>query len=599
MVSKQDITAIANILRRDVLEMTTKAGSGHPTSCLSCAEIMATLFFHEMKYSTPENLNNDQFILSKGHSAPILYAALKRAGKIKDSLSSLRTFSSRLEGHPNPRTFPWVKVGTGSLGQGLSIGLGMALAAKQDKKQYTTYVLMGDGEVAEGSVYEAAELAGQYGVDTLVGIVDVNRLGQSGPTMLGHKLKTYKKRFDGFGWKTYIVHGHNPQALLKVFAKAKKQKKPVMILAKTEKGKGISFLEGKEGWHGKALDELQFMKAIKELPDETMPKVTIKKPKNYVTKKAKAVSVKTMYPLQGMIATREAYGYGLAAVARKNKKIIAVDAEVRGSTHADAMLNVDKSRFYDAYIAEQNMVGMGLGLAVQGHPVFMSTFAAFFTRAHDQLRMSALSKANVNVVGSHAGVSIGADGVSQMGLEDIGLFRSLPGSTVLYPSDAVSCAKLVGKMVGKEDLCYLRTTRAKTPVIYKNAESFPLGRYKVVRRLPKAKIVFVGAGITLPECLKAHELLKKKKIPSLVVDCYCIKPFDRTSFRKLAKGKKVVVVEDHYPEGGMGEVIREAVQGMNVEVKHLCVREIPHSGKSEQLLKKYKIDADAIVKVAT
>ncbi len=591
---------VANILRRDVLKMTTKAGSGHPTSCLSCAEIMSALFFNEMRYDTdnPKNENNDEFVLSKGHAAPILYASLYRAGATKGDLMTLRKFGSKFEGHPMP-VFEWVKVATGSLGQGLSVGVGMALAAKKQKKSFRTYVLMGDSEVAEGSIYEALEIASFYKLDNLCGIVDVNRLGQSGKTMLGHHLSVYKKRFESFGCYTIIVNGHSIEQLLNAFEKAKKNKgKPTMILAKTFKGKGVSLLENKEGWHGKALNEEQLEHALKELPVSEMPKFSIAKSdgKSYLPKKS-AREISTNYKIGEMVATREAYGRALVKLDKLDYSLIALDGEVRNSTYAEELMKDKPKMFIESYIAEQNMIGMATGLAVKGFDTFASTFAAFLNRAHDQLRMAAMSKVNMTVVGSHAGVSIGQDGPSQMGLDDIALFRALPYSSIFYPSDAVSCEKLVRLATQFEGLTYIRTTRAKTPVIYDNKEEFPLGEFKIVRSSPKDKCVIVGAGITLHNAIKAYEELKKIGVNASIIDCYCVKPFNFKKFYDFVKehGNKVVIVEDHYLEGGIGEKLSAGLSSTNVKFELLAIKDIPRSGKPEELMKYYGIDAEAIV----
>jgi len=593
------LQAMATILRRDSIEMTTAAGSGHPTSCMSCADIMSALFFHSMSYDTkdPNNLNSDQFILSKGHAAPILYAALKRAGCIDDDLLTLRKINSRLEGHPNPRSFPWVKVGTGSLGQGLSIGLGMALAAREQKRDYMTYVLLGDGEIAEGSVYEALELAAEYNANNLCAIVDVNRLGQSGPTMIEHKMSVYKKRFASFGWNVMVVNGHNMKAVVRALDKAKKSKKPTCILAKTYKGYGVSSLQDHENWHGKALKEEDALKALEELGDIPVPSIkisTVKKNKVFTNPEVKLVS---KYKKGDMVATRDAYGVALTQLAKKSKWLVATDGEVRGSTRADKMLKADPTRFFDGYIAEQNLVGMSLGLAVQGHPVFTSTFAAFFTRAHDQIRMGSLSSVNLNYVGSHVGVSIGTDGVSQMALGDLGMFRSFPDMKVVCPSDGVSAIKLLEQMYNDPGQCYMRTARPNTPILYNNSESFPIGTFKIVHSLPKPKALILGMGVTVAEASAAFTQLKKEGINTSVLDCYSLKPFDDKKLQRMAKGvKRVIVVEDHYQQGGLGERVARSLTGMNVELVHLYVHGIPHSGQPRELMEFYGIDSKAIVK---
>jgi len=468
MASNKELQDMANVLRIDVLKMTTAAGSGHPTTCMSCAEIMSTLFFDEMSYDTknPNNPDNDEFILSKGHAAPILYSSLFRAGCIKHNLMNLRKLTSPLEGHPVPKSLNWIKVATGSLGQGLSVGVGFALAAKMQNRKFMTYVLLGDSEVAEGSVYEALEIAAHYKLNNLVAIVDVNRLGQTGETLLGHNILEYKKRFKGFGCNVLATNGHNIKEIKSALNNAKKSKKPTVILAKTFKGKGVSFLENKEDWHGKALNQDELDLAMTELPIPKMHQFKIQKPKRTKFKFSMKSFKPNSYKLGDEVATREAYGKALAKLAEKNSNVIATDAEVSNSTKAGEVKKLTPKQFVEGFIAEQNLVGMSLGLSKKGFNVFASSFAAFLSRAHDQIRMAALSSASFTLSGSHAGVSIGEDGGSQMGLEDISMMRSLPDSVVLYPSDAVSTEKLIqlsSKL--KKGIKYIRTTRSKVPVL--------------------------------------------------------------------------------------------------------------------------------------
>ena len=600
MVATEPLEDIANILRRDVIGMTTEAGSGHLTSCLSCAEIMSSLFFQAMRYDIkdPFNPDNDEFVLSKGHAAPILYASLYRAGAIAYYLKGLRQLSSPLEGHPIPLPSGWIKVATGSLGQGLSVGLGMALASKLQKRKFMTYVLLGDSELAEGSVYEAFQLASFYNVNNLCAIVDINKLGQRGETMLAYDLKAYKKRIEAFGWAVIIVDGHNIKQILSALAKAKQSKKPTAILAKTIKGKGVSFLEGKNGFHGKALSAEQAEKALKKIHDVPFPKIEIIKPEKIEFEPLLMKSPKlSSYKPNEQVSTREAYGQALANLAQVDPNVITTDAEVSNSTFADKVKKVRSKQFIEAYIMEQNMIGMSLGLSVKGFNVFASTFAAFLSRAHDQLRMSALSYPNFTVCGSHAGVSIGEDGPSQMGLEDIALFRSLPNSIVLYPSDAVSAEKLVYTSYQTRGLKHIRTTRSNTPIIYKPEDKFPIGEFKVIRESFQDSVVLVGAGITLHEALKAHEALKKEGISSAVVDLYCIKPFNSEMFINFLKlhGNKVVIAEDHYTEGGIGEMLFHELANSGITIKSLAVSQIPHSGKKDELLDRYGINAKAII----
>jgi transketolase len=602
-MEKEKLKAIADVMRRDVMKMTNRAGSGHPSSCLSCAEIMSVLFFDEMKYDVKkfDNPDNDEFILSKGHAAPILYSALSHAKCIKDELMKLRKLKSNLEGHPMPRSIKWIKVATGSLGQGPSIGVGMALAAKLQGRNYRTYVLIGDSEMAEGSIYEALRLAPYYNLDNLCLIIDVNRLGQRGETMIGHDLEKYAEGIKSFGWNAAVVDGHKVDQIKHALDFFKKVGKPTAIIARTLKGKGVSFIENKEGWHGRVLDDEELMEALEEVPKVKMPKVKIEKPKKVdAVKNKNGKFVFNPYEPGGFVATRLAYGRALANLAKSNSKVVVVDAEVSNSTKADEVKKVRPGQFVEAFIAEQGMVGICLGLSKKGFNIFGSTFAAFFSRAHDQIRMSALSSGNFTLCGSHAGVSIGEDGASQMGLEDLALFRSLPESIIFYPSDGVSTEKLVERASKLKGIKYIRTTRGKTPIIYNVKENFEVGEFKILKKGKKDKVILVGAGITLHECLIAYEKLKKKKINSAVIDLYCVKPFNSKKFVDfvLKHGKRVVVVEDHYEEGGIGEMIAEVLEDKNVKMKHLSVKEVPHSGKSKELLEKYGIDSKAIVKSA-
>ena len=592
---------MANILRRDVLKMTTAAGSGHPTSCLSCAEIMSVLFFNEMSYDpkNPFNPDNDEFILSKGHAAPILYSSLYHAGCIKNDLMKLRKLNSSLEGHPLPRSVNWIKAATGSLGQGLSVGVGFGLAGKLQKRKFRTYVLLGDSEVAEGSVFEALELASHYKLNNLVAIIDVNRLGQMGETMMGHSISEYRKKFEGFGWDVVTINGHDIKQIRKALDKSKRSKKPTLIIAKTFKGHGVSFLENKEGWHGKALNEEELEKALREVPNPKVPKIKIPKPLKINFKFKTNKPKQNSYQIGDEIAVREAYGKSLANLAQANSNVIAVDGEVGNSTKSDFVKKLKPEQFVEAYIAEQNMVGMALGLSKKGFNVFASTFAAFLSRAHDQIRMASLSSPrNLTFCGSHSGVSIGEDGVSQMGLEDLAIFRSLPDSIVFCPSDAVSSEKLTILCSKLNGLKYMRTIRPKTRVIYKNNEKFKLGDFKILQDSKKDNAVIVGTGITTHEALKAQSELKKQNFNVSVVDLYCIKPFDSKKFRNFVKkhGNKLVIVEDHYAEGGIGEMLAESLENSNIKIKHLAIKEIPHSGKKDDLLEKYGISWKNIIR---
>ncbi|MBR9690261.1 transketolase [Candidatus Woesearchaeota archaeon] len=584
MTGPQKLKQMADKLRVHSLKMTTKAGSGHPTTCMSMAEITSVLFFSEMK-------KGDEFVLSKGHAAPILWAAYAEAGLIPVSrLTSLRKITSNLEGHPTPR-MPLVKIATGSLGQGLSAGVGMALGFKLKKNKNRVFVVLGDGEVAEGSVWEAANSASYNKLNNLIAIIDVNRLGQSQPTMFGHKTKEYVKRFSAFGWNTIRVNGHSVRYLLKAFEKAKKSKKPVAIIAKTYKGKGVSFIQNKEGWHGKPLSSEDLKKALKKLGD---PQVKLKSGFSVEKSKTSIKSAKkTKYEIGKKVATRQAFGNALLNIGKANRNVVAVDGDTKNSTMSQDFFNKYPERSFEAFIAEQNMVGIAAGLSAVGFVPFASTFGAFFTRAHDQIRMAAYSQSNIKLIGSHGGVSIGEDGPSQMGLEDLPMFLSIPNAVVLYPSDAVSTEALVESMAKYNGIAYMKTTRGKMPTIYKSTEKFSLGEFKVIKKSKSDKVLVIAAGVTLFEALDAYEKLKKKGINIRVVDLYSLQPLNEKELIKEAKecGHNVLVVEDNY-FGSIGSVVSNAVGKIN----HLYVKEMPRSGHPDELLKKYGIDSSAIIK---
>ncbi|RJO59705.1 transketolase [Candidatus Parcubacteria bacterium] len=594
---------LAQLIRYFILISTTKAGSGHPSSALSATDLMTGLLFggfFKADLNQPKNPNNDRLIFSKGHAAPLLYALYAAAGKLTEKqLLTLRKFNSPLEGHPMP-SFAFTEAPTGSLGQGLSIGLGMALNARLDKLNYKTFVLLGDSEMAEGQIWEAVQLAAYYKLDNLIGILDVNRLGQRGQTMYGHNLKAYQKRLSSFGWKTILIDGHDFKQITKAFVEARKfTGKPVVIIAKTLKGKGVSILENKNGWHGKTLKPEQFKTALAELgPLDKKIRGIISKP---VSKKLKSLKVRhakaVNYAKGESVATREAYGNALVRIAPKFPNLIALDAEVSNSTYSEFLKNTYPKKFLEMFIAEQNMIGTGLGLALRGKLPFISSFAAFLTRAFDQIRMSQYANAHLVFCGSHAGVSIGEDGASQMGLEDLAMFRTLQNSIVLYPSDAVAAEKLVEQAAKAKGLVYLRTTRGKTPVIYRNTENFPIGGCKILKQSQKDVATIIAAGITLHEALKAYTELQKRKINVRIIDLYSLKPIDVKTLRNAAKRtKNLIVVEDHVAEGGIGEAVKNAVTGMDVKIIHLAVKKIPRSGRPEQLLDFEGISAKAIVR---
>lgn len=596
-----DIKEIAKLIRYYIIMSTTSAGSGHVTSSLSAVELASVLFFkgfYKYDLQNPSNPNNDRVIFSKGHASPLFYSLYTVAGAIEEKeLLNLRKITSNLEGHPTPE-FKHSEVTTGSLGQGLSVGVGMALGSKLDKIDNRIYVLLGDSELAEGSNFEAMEIASYYKLNNLIGILDVNRLGQRGQTMLGHDLVTYQKRVEAFGWETVTIDGHDVKEIENTYLKAQKSTKPFMIIAKTIKGKGVSFLEDKNGWHGKALDEVQAQKAVKELGkiDKTirldLPIPTSSdKQTPIINKKLSAIN----YQPSTTIATRKAYGEGLASLGDKYPQIVALDGEVGNSTYAEIFAKKFPERFFEMFIAEQNMVGVATGLSKLGRKPFVSSFAAFLTRAHDQIRMAGYSNSNISFVGSHGGSSIGPDGSSQMGLEDIAMFRAMLGSVVLYPSDGNSTVKLLEEMVGHKGISYLRTTRADTPVIYTENEEFKIGGLKIVKQSDKDQVCIIGAGITLHEALKAHNNLLKEQISTKVVDLYSIKPIDKSALEKIAQKTDIImVVEDHYAEGGIAEAVRSALENHPTKIISLAVTKTPHSGKPEEMLSLEGIDSKHI-----
>lgn len=599
MEKRKALEAIAKRLRIHSIKMTTKAGSGHPTTCLSMADLTACLFFDEMKYNpkNSEDLANDELVLSKGHAAPILWAAYAEAGIIPEgSLMNLRKITSTLEGHPTPR-MKWVKAATGSLGQGLSVGVGMALAMKLAKSPGRVYVLMGDGECAEGSVWEAANMGSLLRLGNLCAIMDINRLGQSEATMHGHDVQAYKRKFQAFGWETIPINGHRIPEILKAFKKARQNVKPTVILAKTIKGKGISFIEDKNGWHGKPLKEEEMKRALEELGP--IPSIDARK---YVRKPRKMKSLKPIkkYNFRKNIyndktATRRAYGNALLNLAKVNEAVVALDGDVKNSTYAESFFEAFPKRAFQTYIAEQNMAGMGIGMSAKGFIPFIATFSAFLPRAHDQIRMAAYSFSNIKFCGSHSGVSIGADGPSQMGLEDLGMFRSIPGCAVLYPCDAYSTEACVESLAKYRGLSYIRTTRPATPLLYSREDKFPIGGSKIIKRSKNDKATVIAAGITVHEALKAYEELRRENISIRIIDAYSVQPIDKDNITKeVAKtGRKAVVVEDHFQNGGLGDAVAQALNG-KAEIVHLAINDMPRSGKPEELLDKYGIDAEHI-----
>jgi len=593
---------ISKLIRYFILISTTRAGSGHPSSSLSAVELMSTLFFggfFKFKINHIEYINNDRLIFSKGHASPLMYALWAAAGAVsEEELLTMREFGSRLEGHPTPN-FPYAEAATGSLGQGLSIGLGMALNAKYiDKLPYHTYVLLGDSEMTEGSQWEAVQIAAYYKLDNLIGIIDVNRLGQSGETIYGWDIKAYEKRISSFGWETITVDGHNIKEIADAYKYALGiNGRPKMIIAKTIKGKGVSLLENKNGWHGKVISKEQMDTALTELGNvdknirgEILNPEQVSLPEEGIEKYDKIPMV------SGEIATRKAYGNTLINIFSKYPQIVVLDAEVSNSTFSMIFKKRFPQRFFEIFIAEQNMVGTALGLSLRGKIPFISTFAAFLTRAFDQIRMSQYSKSNIKFVGSHSGVSIGEDGASQMGLEDIAMFRALLECVVLYPADGISTEKLVEKAAAHFGNVYIRTTRMDTPIIYSNEDDFAIGGSKVVKESNNDVVAICAAGVTLHEALKAYEKLKKENIMVRVIDVYSIKPIDKDSIRKAQKETKALLtVEDHYANGGMGEAVK-SVSSEKSPVYILAVRKMPRSGKPYELLDYEEISYKAIIK---
>jgi transketolase len=594
---------IATRLRIDSIRATTAAGSGHPTTCQSAADLMAALFFAEMRFDPkhPRHPLADRFVMSKGHAAPLLYAMWAAVGFIpREELTDLRLLSSDLEGHPTPR-LAFVDVATGSLGQGLTAAVGTALNARRIGSDYRTYVLMGDGETAEGSVWEAASVSHLFKLDSLCAIVDVNALGQSQPTELQHDMEAHRARWQAFGWHAVVIEGHDMAQIVAAYAEARATKgRPTAILARTRKGRGVSFTEAKPNWHGKALKPDEANKAYAELEaqlqPETKPLPPIPAPPEAPAKATPGEMPAPDYKLGDQVATREAYGTAIAKLGTVDPRVVALDADVKNSTFSERFEAVHADRFYEFFIAEQAMIGAAMGLAARGAVPFPSTFAAFLTRAADFVRMAAISSVNVKLAGSHAGVSIGEDGPSQMALEDFALTAAQPNFTVLCPADAVATERLIGEMAKTPGPMYMRTSRPKTPVIYANTEQFPIGGLKVLRTSAQDRATVVGVGVTLFEALKAYDQLKAEGIHIRVIDLYSIQPIDAASLIAAGQAtKRLITVEDHYRAGGIGDAVARAVAPAGLTVTRLAVSEIPRSGKPEELVDKYGISARAIV----
>lgn len=603
MEDKGNLEKIAKLIRYYSLVSTTEAGSGHPTSSLSATDLMTCLLFggiFRFDIKRPDHPNNDRLIFSKGHASPLFYSQWAAAGAIsEEELMSLRKFGSPLEGHPT-KAFYLVEAATGSLGQGLPIGVGIALNGKYiDKLPYRTYVLLGDSEMSEGSQWEALQIAAHYKLDNLTGILDVNRLGQRGETMYGHNVGEYEKRISSFGWETFVIDGHDFHEIHGAYEKALHvESRPSMIIARTIKGKGAPPVEDRDGFHGKALSEEDLAESLKALGDvDRSVAGEIMKPESATVENRSPTKIKEPeYDTDKPVATRKAYGNALKRIYPAYPDMVVLDAEVSNSTYSEIFRDAYPERFFEMYIAEQNMAGSALGFSTRGKIPFVSTFAAFLTRAYDQIRMSQYSNANIKFCGSHAGVSIGEDGASQMGLEDISMFRAILGSAVLYPSDAVSTEKLVEEMAKHEGIAYIRTTRKATPILYDNSEEFPLGGSKVVKSSSNDIVTVVSAGITLHEALSAYEELKKEDIFIRIIDLYSIKPIDSRTLRLAAENiRSIITVEDHFAEGGLGEAVRSAITEVHILVHSLSVRKMPKSGKPVELLDYEEISKEAII----
>lgn len=601
----ETLRALARRIRRLSVITTTRAGSGHPSSSLSAADLMTALFFTQLHYDfdDPRRLDNDRFVLSKGHAAPVLYATWEAAGVASQAqIETLRELTSDFEGHPTPR-LPWVDVATGSLGQGLASAVGMATYLRDvARSPARVWVLMGDGELAEGANWEAAPVAAERGLDNLVALVDVNRLEQSVATRWGWDLARCAAPFRAFGWETIEIDGHDMDACVRALQQAREVKgRPVAILARTVKGAGVSFIADKDAWHGKPIPAADLEKALAELgPDEPVRGTVARPagPRIAPPTRPETISLAAPdYPRDKTMATRRAFGDALKALGDAHKEVMVFDGDVKNSTYTEIFEQAHRGRFVQAYIAEQAMVGMAAGAGALGALPWTATFAAFLTRAFDQIRMAALSGVSLKVCGSHAGVSIGEDGASQMGLEDLAMFRAVHGSTVVYPADAIATFALLAEVSALPGVCYLRATRAATPILYDRAERFPIGGSKTLRRSERDRCLVVAAGITLHEALKAHGILAGEGVAVRVMDAYSVKPIDAEGLREAAAacGGRVLVVEDHWAEGGLGDAVLGAfAETGGARVRKLAVTGLPRSGKPEELLDLFGISAPRI-----
>ena len=599
----EQLEALARLARYYALKMTTKAGSGHPTSAMSATDLMVGLLFGgSFRYDLddPDHPNNDRLIFSKGHATPLFYSLWLLADRLtEDELMTYREFGSELEGHPTPR-FRYCDAATGSLGQGLAIGVGMAIAGKYlDELPYRTYVLLGDSEMAEGSQWESMQLAAHYRLDNLVGVIDVNRLGQRGETMYGHDVGAYEERISALGWETIVIDGHSFPEIIDAYAQAARTtERPTMIIAKTIKGKGVTFLEDENGWHGVAVGAEQLPEALADLGEvDTSVRGQVLMPEDLRPAPPPVESVGEIAYTEDAVPTRTAYGNALNRIFPAFPTIVSVDGEVGNSTRAERFKEEHPNHFFEMYIAEQNMAGVALGLAARGRIPFASSFSAFLSRAHDQFRMSQYSDANLKVVGSHAGVSIGQDGPSQMGLEDMAMFRAIPDCAVLYPCDAVSTEKLVEAAARHQGMVYIRTTRMATPIIYEPGDDIAIGGCGVLRQSDHDVATIVAAGVTVHEALKAHDALAADGVAIRVIDAFSVQPLDVDTLRQAGEqAGPIITVEDHYPAGGLGETVAAALAADPIAVHILAVRKRPMSGLPADLLDYEEISADAIAK---
>ena len=601
---------LATQLRVDSIRCSTEAGSGHPTSSLSAADLMAVLLVGHFRYDwdRPDLPANDHLIFSKGHASPLLYSMFRAVGVIDETelVKTYRRFGARLEGHPTP-ILPWVDVATGSLGQGLPDAVGVCLAGRYlDRLDYHAWVLCGDSETAEGSIWEALDKASYYRLGNLTAIVDVNRLGQRGPTELEWDLDRYAARVEAFGARPLVIDGHDLAAIDVALTEARwDPDRPSVILARTIKAKGVPELENINGWHGKALPADMAERAIAALGGPTDLRIAAALPEPgspAISADPSAPITWPVFELGKQVATRSAFGAAIAALSAQ-PEVVVLDGEVGNSTHAEEFQKVAPDRYFEMFIAEQQLVATATGLAVRGYRPFAATFAVFFSRAFDFIRMAGISGVNISLVGSHAGVEIGQDGPSQMALEDIAALRAVHGSVVLYPADATAAVALVEKMAQTDGIVYLRTTRGAYPVIYPAGEAFAVGGCKVHRASPGDRVALIGAGVTLHECLTAADELANNGIAARVIDLYSIKPLDVDALVEACRvtGSRLVIVEDHYPAGGLGGAVLEALADAGVpalNVAHLAVGNLPGSGTPAELLDAAGISARHIVAAA-